>query len=59
MPASNEKLLERINILKKYIDDVEERGEDPHSSKKELEKMIQQLSISNHQLNEGKSILKG
>lgn len=58
MSASNEKLLERINVLKNLIEDIEERGEDPHPARIQLEKLVQKFNLNNKMLNEGKTILK-
>lgn len=59
MSAKTEILIERINKLRNAIVEIEERGEDSHSTRQVLEKCLQELHVANHTLNEGKTLLKG
>lgn len=59
MTASKEAILEKIEKLKNLISDIEERGEDPLSAQKELDRLVSELSGKNRTLLENRSLLKG
>lgn len=58
MSARTETLLEQINRLKSHVVVLEESGQDPHSVKKEISRLEQELLQANQMLTESR-VMKG
>lgn len=57
MTATVENLTEKIERLRIAIQEIEERGEDPHNIKIEMDRLVRDLNQKRQILREGRSVL--
>lgn len=57
MTATVEVLTEKIEKLRQMINEIEERGEDPHNIKVELDRMLRDLNTKKVVLSENRRIM--
>ena len=59
MPATKEILLEKLDVLKRKLDDEIESGNDPQSLRSEINRVQNEINRLNEALDSKESILKG
>lgn len=57
MTATIEVLTEKIEKLRRMINEIEERGEDPHNIKAELDRLTRDLNTKKVVLSESRRIM--